>query len=75
MPKEIDPAIKERVVKLVLEHQADYSSLFAAVSAVAKQQWRRRLSDAVFAALPTPSAVALRWPRGCAATSAGCGLT
>jgi transposase len=38
MPKKIDPAVKERAVKLVLEHQAEYPSLFAAVSAVAKQQ-------------------------------------
>lgn len=38
MPKRIDPAVKERAVKLVLEHRAEYSSLFAAVSAVAKQQ-------------------------------------
>lgn len=38
MPKKIDPAVKDRAVKLVLEHQAEYSSLYAAVSAVAKQQ-------------------------------------
>jgi hypothetical protein len=38
MPKKIDPAVKERAVKLVLEHQAEYPSLYAAVSAVAKQQ-------------------------------------
>lgn len=38
MPKEIDPAVKERAVNLVLEHQAEYPSLYAAVSAVAKQQ-------------------------------------
>jgi transposase-like protein len=38
MPKKIDPAVKERAVKLVLEHQVEYPSLYAAVSAVAKQQ-------------------------------------
>lgn len=38
MPKKIDPAVKERAVKLVLEHQAEYPSLFAAITAVAKQQ-------------------------------------
>ena len=38
MPKRIDPAVKERAVKLVLEHQAEYPSLFAAITAVAKQQ-------------------------------------
>ena len=38
MPKKIDPAVKERAVKLVLEHQAEYPSLFAAIIAVAKQQ-------------------------------------
>ena len=38
MPKRIDPAVKERAVKLVLEHQAEYPSLLAAITAVAKQQ-------------------------------------
>lgn len=38
MPKKIDPAVKERAVKLVLEHQGEYPSLYAAVSAVARQQ-------------------------------------
>lgn len=30
MPKKIDPAVKERVVRRVLEHRAEYSSLTAA---------------------------------------------
>lgn len=38
MPKKIDPAVKERAVRLVLEHQGEYPSLFAAITSVAKQQ-------------------------------------
>lgn len=37
MPKKIDPALRERAVRLVLEHQREYSSLTAASYAVAKQ--------------------------------------
>ena len=38
MPKKIDPAVKERAVRLVMEHRSEYSSLTAAASAVAKQE-------------------------------------
>jgi transposase-like protein len=38
MPKKIDPAVKERAVRLVREHRAQYSSLTAAAAAVAKQE-------------------------------------
>jgi transposase-like protein len=38
MPKKIDPAVKERAVRRVLEHRAEYPSLMAAVEAVAKQE-------------------------------------
>lgn len=38
MPKKIDPAVKERAVRRVLEHRAEYSSLTAAAAAVAKQE-------------------------------------
>ncbi len=37
MPKKIDAALRERAVRLVLEHQQEYSSLTAAIEAVAKQ--------------------------------------
>jgi transposase-like protein len=37
MPKIIDPALKERAVRLVLEHRAEYRTTTAAVRAVAKQ--------------------------------------
>lgn len=37
MPKKIDAALRERAVRLVLEHQQEYSSLTAAIQAVAKQ--------------------------------------
>lgn len=37
MPKKIDPALKERAVRLVLEHGAEYPTTTAAVQAVAKQ--------------------------------------
>ena len=37
MPKKIDPKVKERCVRLVLEHQGEYSSLTAAAAVVAKQ--------------------------------------
>ncbi|MQW77993.1 transposase [Nocardioides sp. dk4132] len=37
MPKMIDPALKERAVRLVLEHRAEYPTTTAAVHAVAKQ--------------------------------------
>jgi len=37
MPKKIDPAVRERAVRLVQEHGLEYSSTFAACQAVAKQ--------------------------------------
>lgn len=37
MPKKIDPALRERAVRLVTEHQQEYPSLTAAATAVAKQ--------------------------------------
>ena len=37
MPKRIDPAVRERAVRLVQDHRAEYPSTFAAVQAVAKQ--------------------------------------
>ena len=36
MPKKIDPKVKERCVRQMLEHQAEYSSLTAAAAAVRK---------------------------------------
>ena len=38
MPKKIDPAVKERAVRLVREHRSEYSSLTAAATAVARQE-------------------------------------
>jgi transposase len=38
MPKKIDPAVKERAVRLVREHRSEYSSLTAAAAAVARQE-------------------------------------
>jgi len=38
MPKKVDPAVKERAVRLVREHRAEYSSLTAAAAAVARQE-------------------------------------
>jgi transposase-like protein len=38
MPKRIDPAVRARVVRLVREHRQEYSSLTAAVLAVATQE-------------------------------------
>jgi transposase len=35
--KRIDPAVRERGVRLVLEHQQEYASQMAAIEAVAKQ--------------------------------------
>ena len=37
MPKKIDPALRERAVRLVMEHHQEYSSLTAASAAVARQ--------------------------------------
>jgi transposase-like protein len=37
MPKKIDAELRARAVRLVLEHQQEYSSLTAAVEAVARQ--------------------------------------
>jgi len=37
MPKKIDPAVRERAVRLVSEHQGEYSSTLAACEAVARQ--------------------------------------
>jgi transposase-like protein len=38
MPKKIDPAVKERAVRLVREHRLEYPSLTAAAAAVARQE-------------------------------------
>ena len=37
MPKKIDPALRERAVRLVLDHRAEYSSTTAAVKAASRQ--------------------------------------
>ena len=37
MPKKVDPAVKQRAVRLVREHGDQYSSTTAAAAAVAKQ--------------------------------------
>lgn len=36
MSEKIDPAVRERAVRLVLEHEAEYPSTFAACQAVAR---------------------------------------
>lgn len=38
MPKKIEPAVKERAVRRVLEHRAEYPTMTAAVLAVARQE-------------------------------------
>lgn len=38
MPKKIDPALRERAVRLVLEHRAVYPSNAKAIAAVARQE-------------------------------------
>lgn len=38
MPKQIDPALRERAVRLVLEHRAEYPSTSRAIAAVARQE-------------------------------------
>ena len=38
MPKKIDPAVKERTVRWVREHRAEYPSLTAACAVIAKQE-------------------------------------
>lgn len=38
MPKKIDPQVRERAVRLVLEHRAEHSSNQQAVVAVARQE-------------------------------------
>jgi transposase len=37
MPKKIDPEVRARAVRLVIEHRSEYSSLTAAAEAVARQ--------------------------------------
>lgn len=37
MPKKIDPALRDRAVRLVREHRSEYPSLTAASGAVARQ--------------------------------------
>jgi transposase-like protein len=37
MPKKISPEVKDRAVRMVLEHQQDYPSVTAAAQAVARQ--------------------------------------
>ena len=38
MPKKIDPAVKERALRLLREHRGQYPSLTAACAAVARQE-------------------------------------
>lgn len=38
MPKKIDPQVRERAVRLVLKHRAEYPSNQQAVAAVARQE-------------------------------------
>ena len=38
MPKKIDPGLRERAVRLVLEHRAEYPSTAKAIAAVARQE-------------------------------------
>lgn len=38
MPKKIDPAVRDRAVRLVLEHRNEYSSNMKAIAAVARQE-------------------------------------
>lgn len=38
MPKRIDPAVKERALRLLREHRGQYPSLTAACAAVARQE-------------------------------------
>ncbi|GAA4825449.1 transposase [Tomitella cavernea] len=38
MPKKIDPQVRERAVRLVLEHRSEYPSNARAVAAVARQE-------------------------------------
>lgn len=38
MPKRIDPAVKDRAVRLVIDHQQEYPSQTAAIMAVARQE-------------------------------------
>jgi hypothetical protein len=38
MPKKIDPALRDRAVRLVREHRSEYPSLTAASAAVACQR-------------------------------------
>ena len=37
MPKKVDPALKDRALRMVAEHRADYSSITAVSKAVADQ--------------------------------------
>jgi transposase len=37
MPRKITPELRERALRLIADHQADYPSMTAAVEAVAKQ--------------------------------------
>ena len=38
MPKKIDPQVRERAVRLVLEHRSEYPSSAKAITAVARQE-------------------------------------
>lgn len=65
MPKEIDPDLRERAVRLVLGHRGEYPTMMAAVAAVGKQvgvgkeslrRWMAQADvDAGQQSLPVPS--------------------
>jgi transposase-like protein len=38
MPKKIDPVVRERAVRLVMEHRGEYPSMRAAIKAVAGRE-------------------------------------
>ena len=52
MPKKIDPALRERAVRLVVEHQQEYPSLTAAAGAVARQLGWARVGAPVGVSVP-----------------------
>jgi transposase len=64
MPKKIDPAVRERAVRLVREHRAEYSSLTAVAAVVARQERLGTETVRRCQRVASPAGLACPWTSG-----------